>query len=339
MNRRELLQAMGLGLLALSGQVHAIRRDTWCFGKPGGSPSHAPARLFAAGAPAAVLIHCLAPNKLLGWPWPVAHQGLLPAASQELPVLGRLAGRGSTIALEQLLALKPDLIVDAGESNETYRSLARRTSQLTGIDYCLFEARLEQTPQLLRTAGQKFGVPARGRHLAILAEDILARAGKAEFSASAYLARGPDGLETGRGQSIHTEAFALCGLTNVGEQLGEGGLAQVSLEHLMLWQPDYILCQDKSIWQRIRRSPNWASLKAVQAGRVFLVPSAPFGWLDGPPGINRLLGLEWLMTLNQPAARARLPEQVSNFMARFYGQRPTQAQVQVQLAHLPSLPA
>jgi iron complex transport system substrate-binding protein len=35
-------------------------------------------------------------------------------------------------------------------------------------------------------------------------------------------------------------------------------------------------------------------LRAVHERRVFLSPNNPFGWVDSPPGINRLLGVRWL---------------------------------------------
>lgn len=53
-------------------------------------------RVFAAGPPAGVLVAVLAPEKLLGWPTPLADgaRALLGPALRNLPVTGRLAGRG-----------------------------------------------------------------------------------------------------------------------------------------------------------------------------------------------------------------------------------------------------
>jgi iron complex transport system substrate-binding protein len=34
----------------------------------------------------------------------------------------------------------------------------------------------------------------------------------------------------------------------------------------------------------------WASVAAVRAGRVHLSPKMPFGWVDFPPSVNRLIG-------------------------------------------------
>ena len=50
----------------------------------------------------------------------------------------------------------------------------------------------------------------------------------------------------------------------------------------------------------------------------------PFGWLDGPPGINRLIGVHWLLAHlhpTHPAVRAQeaLPLAVQRFYRLFYG--------------------
>ena len=74
-----------------------------------------------------------------------------------LPVTGRLSGRGSTLSPETLLALAPDVIVDSGLTDDTYRSQAARFSRQTGIPYILLSGNLTQTPDLLRQAGALLG--------------------------------------------------------------------------------------------------------------------------------------------------------------------------------------
>ena len=38
----------------------------------------------------------------------------------------------------------------------------------------------------------------------------------------------------------------------------------------------------------------------MRAKRVYLAPAIPFGWIDGPPGVNRAIGLYWLSNLFYP---------------------------------------
>ncbi len=35
-------------------------------------------------------------------------------------------------------------------------------------------------------------------------------------------------------------------------------------------------------------------LRAVRDGHAYVAPSLPFGWIEEPPSVNRLLGLAWL---------------------------------------------
>ncbi|MFN3293342.1 MAG: hypothetical protein ACK4S2_12605 [Gemmobacter sp.] len=95
----------------------------------------APARVFAAGPPASVLLYALAPEAMVGWvraPRDGDKPFLLPA-THHLPELGRLTGQGGTVNLEVLLATKPDLIVDFGTVSPTYIDLANRVTEQTGI--------------------------------------------------------------------------------------------------------------------------------------------------------------------------------------------------------------
>ena len=57
----------------------------------------------------------------------------------------------------------------------------------------------------------------------------------------------------------------------------------------------------------------------VVAGGVHVAPSAPFGWIEGPPGPNRLLGLYWLDALAYPGRSGiDLGERAHDFYQLFY---------------------
>ena len=64
------------------------------------------ARVYAAGPPASALVFAVAPDGLLGWtkPWRDAEKPYIAAKYAELPMLGRLTGRGNTASVEVLLA-------------------------------------------------------------------------------------------------------------------------------------------------------------------------------------------------------------------------------------------
>ena len=61
------------------------------------------------------------------------------------------------------------------------------------------------------------------------------------------------------------------------------------MEQLLLWNPDVIFSQYPEFLQTLKDNPQWQQLSAVKMD-TFLIPNNPFGWLDSPPSVNRLLG-------------------------------------------------
>jgi iron complex transport system substrate-binding protein len=285
-------------------------------------------RVFAAGPPASTLLYVVAPEKMIGWvraPRDAEKPYLLPA-TRDLPELGRLTGRGDTLNLERLLAEKPQLVIDFGTINDTYRSLADRVQQQTGIPYLLIDGRFENTVAAIRLFADILGVKERGEALAKAAEGILADVDKviaqvpADKRPKVYLARGAEGLETGSKGSINTEIIERAGGVNVVEGVREkGGLVTASPEQVIAWAPDTIITLDKSFRQSVKEKPAWQPVPAVVSGRVFLAPNLPFGFIDSPPSINRLIGLTWLLhTLYPDLAPGELGDQVRAFYKLFY---------------------
>ena len=289
-------------------------------------------RVFAAGPPAGVLTYVLAPDKLVGWPQQLDAEmrHFLAPAYRDLTYLGRLAGRGSTVSTETLLKLKPDLIFDIGTVDDTYLSAAQRVAQQTGIPYVLVDGRLPDSPRQLREVGRLLGVGARGEQLALYAEETFALVNRLRRSLAVenrprvYLGRGIDGLETGLEGSINMEVIEFAGGSNVAAAAGKGGLTRVSMEQILDWNPEIILTQEREFARRVISDPLWHSLVAVRSGRVYCAPNLPFGWLDGPPGVNRLIGVRWLLARLHPeqaptSVRDDLRVATADFYRLFYG--------------------
>jgi iron complex transport system substrate-binding protein len=207
-----------------------------------------------------------------------------------------------------VLAVDPDLIVDFGSVRDTYADLADRTQAQTGIPYVLIDGRFEATPAALRLMGDVLGVPDRGEALTRDAEatfaaiDAILADVPPEARPRVYLARGPDGLETGTVGSINTEIIERAGGRNVADP-GDGrpgGLVQVSIEQVLAVDPEIIATWDPIFFERVFDDPLWATVTAVRERRVYLSPTAPFGWIDRPPSMNRMMGSRWKARLLWP---------------------------------------
>ena len=298
-------------------------------------------RVFAAGPPASILLYMLAPEKMTGWPNPPTPEERPFIASQyrDLPALGRLTGRGGTANLEVVLKVKPDLILDFGSVRDTYVSLADNVQEQTKLPYVLIDGRFEATPAALRLLGDILGIRERGEQLARYVEvtfgeiDAALRATPAEKRPRVYLARGPDGLETGVLGSINTEIIERAGGRNVAQAAGQSGLVRASMEQVIVADPEIILTWDRNFFDRVMKDPLWGGIRAVREKRVYLAPTAPFGWIDRPPSLNRVIGLKWLAGLFYPDTLAHdLRETTRTFYRLFYHVDPSDAELDTLIA-------
>jgi len=297
-------------------------------------------RVFAAGPPASILLYTFASDLLLGWTrsHEPAQCALLGAGACDKPEVGRLTGRGNTTNFETLLKLKPDLILDVGNVNDTYVSLANRVQEQTGIPYALLDGRFDALVTTYGQLGELTRRPSEAKEFARYASETMSTIkGRVEKIAEAqrprvYYGRGPRGLETGLGGSINVETIEYLGARNVAAER-QGGVATVSVEQVLAWNPDVIITIEPTFAATVRTDPVWAPIKAVQTGRVYLSPSLPFAWVDFPPSVNRLIGLWWLAKVLYPE---RFPEDLKpitrDFYQRFYHMTPTDAQIEAVLA-------
>lgn len=90
------------------------------------------------------------------------------------------------------------------------------------------------------------------------------------------------------------------------------------MENLLSWQPDIILVQDAVTAQFLREDPVWQGVKAVADRRILFLSGLPFGWLDAPPRINRLLGLRRLHARLDPQVEARFKTDMQRYSELFW---------------------
>jgi iron complex transport system substrate-binding protein len=298
-------------------------------------------KVFTAGPPASILIYMLAPEKMTGWPDPPRpeERPFIAEKYRDLPALGRLTGRGGTANLEVVLKVAPDLIVDFGSVRDTYASLADNVQAQTKIPYILIDGRFEATPKALRLLGEVLGVGERAERQAAYVEatfaelDTVLKAVPVENRPRVYLARGPDGLETGVVGSINTEIIERAGGRNVMQAAGQRGLVRASMEQVIAADPEIVITWDRNFFGKVYGDPLWSDIKAVRDKRVYLAPTAPFGWIDRPPSLNRVIGLKWLAGLFYPDRLAHnRRETTRSFYRLFYHVDPTDAELDTLIA-------
>ncbi|MDR2816448.1 MAG: ABC transporter substrate-binding protein [Proteiniphilum sp.] len=141
-----------------------------------------------------------------------------------------------------------------------------------------------------------------------------------------YYAEGMNGLQTDPSGSIHSYLFDLLGAINVAEAdiLPGKGMTGVSPEQVYHWNPDMIIVWSGNFdglnsYKYIRTHKTWSLLDAVKRGEVYQVPWRPFGWIDRPPGLNRLIGIIWLSKILYPDVFSDdIVPVVQEFFEKFY---------------------
>ena len=291
-------------------------------------------RVMAADPTAEVLVLVLAPAELAGL-GREPRRGDLPPRFARVPVI-RWQPYGTAADMAAAAQqLHPDVIIDASGATPERAAYADQVQQLTGFPYILVDDGFARIPELLRSLGTMLGVADRAADLAIWAEHAIAGMhGRllirpADKRPHVYYGRGPGGLETSLPGSPSGEALDEAGAINVANALGRGTLAAVTPQQLFAWDPEIIIAEERSFYTALQRNRAWRRLSAVRNKRVYLEPSNPFGWIDDPPGVNRLIGLYWLSGLFYPdQTEEDLRTITCDFYDKFYGQKLTNAQLE-----------
>ncbi len=146
-----------------------------------------------------------------------------------------------------------------------------------------------------------------------------------------YYTIGGSGLMTDPSGSKHTEVFDYLKLNNIAKiSIPNGGHANVNMEQILEWNPDYIFTAgfkaDKNAYENIKSSTVWKSISAVQNNRIYKVPSKPFGWFDHPPTVNRITGIIWLSHIFYKLPEDEMKKQIKSFYKLFYKYNLTEEQ-------------
>ena len=295
-------------------------------------------KVLAAGPPASVVLYTLAPDKLLGWvrrPDDDA-KAYLAKPYRELPAQLRLTGREPADPAA-IKALGAGLIVDFGTVDGRYAGIAERTQAATGIAYVLIDGALGRTATAYRELGRMMQAGPRAETLAgrsqAMLDEMAARIGGSSRR-KVLVVRGPDGDEAYGAGAFTEEIIKPAGGANVAESWGTGIVKQITPAKVREADPDVVIATDPFFLETVGRNPDWKQVPAIAGGRLYAAPRQPFGWLDEPPSVNRLIGLRWLAGLLHPQRfDGDLRETVRAFYSLFYQVDLSPAQLDTLLAN------
>lgn len=274
------------------------------------SISDYPRKVYSPSPPDTYLLYAIDPTMLAGLNFPVKEKDrkFMHKSILKLPVIGGWFGQANTPNLEMLVKVNPELVVVSRNDTPMGAKITKTMKMLNKPVLDLSVYWLSEYPDAFLRMGRVLGREARARKLAEYSRATLSEA--AVFAAgvprnkkvSVYYAEGPDGLSTECDNSRHSELINLAGGTNVHHCAAKDlyGMEKVSMEQVLLYDPDVILAMDKGFYQDVFRDPRWRKVRAVRQKRVYLIPDQPTNWFDRPPSFMRFIGLKWVMNLLYP---------------------------------------
>lgn len=271
-------------------------------------------RVVGLSPPATYLIYAIDPNLLVGLSSPLRGDERFYTVDRfkSLPVVGGIAGESRNIHVETLLKVKPDIVILWELKRQDMNAINRKYEQVLkplGIPILyLSMGSVNDYPAAFRFLGDILNRKERAAALERYAVTVLRKTSRAMAGipagkrVSVYYAEGVDGLVTEGEGSMHTQLIPLSGGRNVCslKETSYMGLERITMEQLLIYDPDVILVKEKACFVRIAKDARWKNLRAVRAKRVYLIPYVPFNWFDRPPSHMHLLGVQWLSNLLHP---------------------------------------
>jgi iron complex transport system substrate-binding protein len=293
-------------------------------------------RVLTSGPIEMELVYLLAPDKLAGLSFTFnGKPAFVPEKYSSLPVVGGWFGT-QTGNYETFIAAKPDVILEGTEANlkerqEKFGSIpvvglyaGDKQSNYTDDSLTGYEAEI-------RFLGNLLGVQTQAESLITYYQDAMNYANKIVLTIpdkdkiKVYYAEGKDGFSTDPVGSMHTRLLEFCGGINVAQvTLKPGyGMADASLEQIILWNPDMIIIgrgSQSTLFNTILTDARWSQLNAVKNKMVSIRPDNPLSWFDGPPGPCQMVGMYWMINKLYPdkTTGLNLNSKVKEFYSKFF---------------------
>lgn len=265
-------------------------------------------RIAPSGPMAQVVLYTLCPDKLVGLGSELSGSMLpfMDPRYKDLPVFGNFYA--DTLNLEAVMSAKPQVVIDIGEIKPTVNEDMQSVQDKSGIPAVFIHMEMGNMAEAYRTLGKLVGEEEQAEKLAAYVEKSLAEAADKAASipddkrVKVYYAQGDAGLTAMVKGTVHTDIIDIIGAINVVDvaESIRGGASDISMEQLMLWQPDAILFAPQSIYADVQSRAEWQGINAVKNGNVYEAPSLPYNWMGRPPCVNRVIGIKWLGNLLYP---------------------------------------
>ena len=270
-------------------------------------------KIYATGSIGTLFVYTLAPEKIAGWNSQLgSDKQYIKPEYYDLPVLGRWKGTNST-NIEEILKVKPDIIINMGDINEQYIIESDEIAELLNIPVIMVDGTLTKQAESYEFLGNILEKEDRAKDLADYSREVIkdikekSQLIQDNEKVEVYYGAGLTGLETMPRASINTEVLDLVAGVNVADSGTNKDLRrmEISLEQLISWNPELIVLSSNSsnnpeLYNNILNDASWANIDAVKNKKVYEIPYGPYDWFNQPPTLLRIMGMQWLGDLLYP---------------------------------------
>ena len=269
-------------------------------------------KICPSGHTAQQVLLTMAPDKMVGLSQKLTDDQLAIFGDKfkDYPVFGAVLGAKDDLNREAVAAAAPQVIIDTGEvKKDTQESLDALQEQL-GIPVVFVKAYLDDYGACYETLGKLLNMEQRGNELSKYCDDVyaktkdtMAKIPEDQRVRMAYLL-GENGLNAIAKTSVQAQVIDMVAnnVVVVDDASGKGSGNEISLEQIAVWNPDLIVFQKGSIYNSVGSDPAWSGIAAIANDNYYEVPNNPWCWLNNPPTVNQLMGMQWLPRLLYPDA-------------------------------------
>lgn len=314
-------------------QTETTQNETRTFTDSAGRTVEIPAHIDSiapAGHTATQVLLTMAPEKLVSLSTELNEDQAKYLGSDyaDLPVTGAAFGAKGDINKEAVAASGAQILIDTGEMKDGIAEDLDTLQAQLGIPVVVIETKMNDYGKAYEMLGDLLGMEDRGKELSDYCEaaydetvGIMKSIPESERVNVAYLL-GDKGTNTIAKNSYQGQVVDLVAnnVADLGKVSGSGAGVEVSMEQLAIWNPEMILFQEGSIYDSVASDPAFAELDAIKNGNYYEVPGAPWCWLNNPPTVNQVLGMQWLPRLLYPERYDDdMYETTANYFKTFYG--------------------
>lgn len=297
-----------------------------------------------SGHTAQQVLLTMAPDKLVGLSQTLDEEQLKYFGDKfaGLPIFGAAFGNKGNMNKEAVAASGAQILIDTGEIKKNHKEDLDNLQTQLGIPVVFIATPLDDYATAYKMLGDLLGMPERGKLLG----DYCAKAyadtkafmdaiPKDERANMAYLV-GDAGLNAIAKGSYQGSVVEMCAnnVVVVEKATGSGLGNEISLEQIAVWDPELIVFGPNSIYDEVGHDPAWAGISAIATHNYYEVPNEPWTWLNNPPTINQILGMQWLPRVCYPDKFDNdLQDVVTGYFKTFYNYDLTQAEYRDLIEH------